>query len=62
VQNEEDPNSMCFEILHVKLDHDTISKVEEKAKVLQTDISTFVKWYLHSFPLRPRYISTKDGI
>lgn len=47
MQNE-DANSISYEIIEVKLDPVTVSRVKEKAKVLDTDISTFVKWCIHT--------------
>jgi len=48
VHNEEDADSISYEIIEVKLDPVTVSRVKEKAKVLHTDISTFVKWCIHT--------------
>ena len=47
MQNEE-ANSISYEIIEVKLDPLTVTRVKEKAKVLNTDISTFVKWCIHT--------------
>jgi len=48
VHNEEDADSISYEIIEVKLDPLTVTRVKQKAKVLNTDISTFVKWCIHT--------------
>lgn len=46
MKNENDSES--FNVLRIRLDSDTIARVKEKAKTLNTDISTFVKWCIHT--------------
>ncbi len=41
-------NSEPFRILQIRLDPHTITRVKEKAKSLNTDVSTFVKWCIHT--------------
>lgn len=46
MKNEND--SEPFRILQIRLDSQTITRVKEKAKSLNTDVSTFVKWCIHT--------------
>jgi hypothetical protein len=44
VRNDE----VSFEILRIKLDPETVERVKERVRTLNTDVSTFVKWCIHT--------------